>query len=227
MDISAIKQVRFGRMAIFNLQFAKMLLLFISISSFKPISKIIEYGDRASRDNDLLYFTNISLLYTALGVMVGIVAKLSKSERIKALHEFIVVTSAVMSMLVVTVFWILFVIDPKLVTPYSKGNEVLHTFDNYIREFPKHLYPLIVVFIELSNVVLEKKGTHRFFLFSIAVAYTIMCEHLIRVHNFYVYQFLNTGSFKGRLISYIIITFLCLAAYEILHYVKSAKKIKN
>lgn len=211
-----------------NLHIAKMILLFVSISRLDFIKNVDNSNKFIIVTNQFLYFTNISLMFTTFGVLLGIILRFNnKNQFLKNLYEFMVITSTVFAMVVGIIFWVLYSINPNLVTEHSYGVNFADGFKNFIKEFPKHFYPLIVIFLELRNIVLEHKSIYRFFLFAFSIFYISLCEYSIRIHNYYIYPFLAIGKIKGRVFSYLTITILCLSCYEILLFVHSFLNRKN
>lgn len=199
-----------GFTATFNA--AKILLSIISISSFEPLSNNFrsEIDKVPYTKNEFLHFTNISLIYTIFCVFIGLIKDWSPA--FNQLYKFILPTSIVLEMMVTLLFWSLFLINPGLVkcTSFRHDGSIL----SYSGEFPKHLFPLVILLMEQCGMDLRKAWEHRIFLIFFSIAYFILAETLIIRESNYLYPFLRHFTLRGRTLFFTATMITSIVFYE-------------
>lgn len=200
-----------GFAATFNT--AKILLSIISISSFEPLSNSFrsEVNRIPYTKNEFLHFTSISLFYTIFCVFVGLVK--DWNPVLDQLHKFILPTSIVLEMMVTLLFWSLFLTNPSLVkcASFRGARDIVPYYSN---EFPKHLFPLIILLMEQSGMDLRRAWKHRIFLIFFSIAYFVLAEALIICESNYLYPFLRYFTFRGRVLFFVAATIASILFYE-------------
>jgi len=196
--------------------FTKFLLLSVSVYSFEPLSN--NFKPQISRiqytKDDFLFFTNISLFYTTFCVIVGFLKQLAPT--LNKLHRFLLPTSIVLEMMVTTFFWILFLINPSLVK--KDFNKSGFSLLSLYTEFPKHLFPLLILMIEQAGMKLERMWTHKLFFIGFGIFYGSLSEILIISESNYLYPFFKKFSFKGRILFFVASILINFFFYEVLMY---------
>lgn len=203
------------------LNYAKIMLLSVSVYSFEPLSN--KFKPEISRvqctKNDFLYFTNISLFYTAFCVAIGFLTYYFPA--LESLHKFVLPTSIVLEITVTILFWGLFFINPGLVKAGATANKI--SILRLYTEFPKHLFPLITLLIEQSGLKLQRSWQHRLFLILFGIFYGSLSEALIFHESNYLYPFFRVFTFKGRAAIFILSILINILFYEFVMYFKILK----
>jgi len=153
-----------------------------------------------------LYFTNIALVYTLFCIFLGFMS--SKIKRLNPIYEFTLVTAIVLESMVSFCFWILYSIDPGLV----KEKWALPT--SFIRECPKHLFPLITLLIEQRNKQFLKSMGHRYFIMIFCVFYYFVIELYSHYSKDFIYPFLKAINIFGRSAVFSGFILIALLIYE-------------
>lgn len=216
--IIPIATVSFG---LAKIAFGTELLMFlVMISRIEFISNLFRPKDKKQiiTIKEWLFFTNISLIYTALCVISGFL--MNYYAFFNRVYLFLLPTAFILEILVVCMFWPLFTIKPSLVKSNIAPYPNLFIF--YLREFPKHLFPLLILLIELQGVNIKKDWAHRHFFIIFLISYFCINELLIHYKKIYLYPFLEALNFISRIVIFFLIGIFCIALYEILaHRVSS------
>lgn len=190
----------------------KLVLLAISVYTFEPVANCFSQSsqDSAFSLKEMLYFSNISLTYTFICIIIGHFNK--KSLKLKSLYSFILPTAFVLESMVTILFWVLYFIDPKLV----KHNVNLSSgfIVSSLREVPKHLSPLIMLFIEQSRTKIRKSWSHRIFLISFAIVYFAIIELHFILCGQHLYPFFRFLTFFSKILIMLATSFISIFIYE-------------
>lgn len=212
----------------FKFSYVKILLSIISISSFKPLTKVIRGNQEILSKNEYFYFTNLGLFLTITCVVIGLIKSFfAQNNILKKFYSFLIPISIVLEICVTIVFWLIFFIDPKLVKEDYCNLDGKIDLYSYFSEFPKHLFPLIILILEQSGIVFKRDLNHRIFFIVFSICYCSFSEFLIRKHKNYLYPFFKKMNFLGRLTIFSIISICCILFYEILMHFKAEKLRKS
>lgn len=161
--------------------------------------------------HEFFFFTNISLFYTIFCVISGILKH--QIGFFKEIYIFSLATAFILEILVVVMFWPLFIASPSLVKAYIPSG--IPKTKLYIKEFPKHLFPLLILLIELQGITIEKRWSHRIFFIIFSIAYFFINEILIAYENLYLYPFFRKLGIYGRGILFLTVLIGCISLYEV------------
>lgn len=138
-------------------------------------------------------------------------------HKIKRLYDFILPTCITLEIMVTVSFWILFLINPYLVKSDYIPNT---TIFGYSYEFPKHLFPLLILLIEQTGLSIERSWSHHLFLICFGFVYGALNESLIIYDQTYLYPFFKKIAFCYRLCFFLASTLINIFFYEIIMYFK-------
>lgn len=195
------------------LSFIKSLMLISAIKDIEFISNLYKPGKMKLefRKNEFFFFTNISLFYTVFCIFTGYLK--TKISLFNEIYLFSLITAFILELLVVFMFWPLFFIDPSLVKariPKNK-NKLKMCFD----EFPKHLFPLLVLLIEIQGINIEKRSSHKLFFIVFSTIYFLISEALIVYDDIYLYPLFRKLNTVGRGILFFLVLVISILVYEI------------
>lgn len=199
----------------------KLILLTISAYTFEPIANCFNLNSQDSPFDlkEMLYFSNISLTYTFVCIIIGYFNK--RSLKLKKLYNFILPTAFVFESMVTILFWVLYFINPKLV----KHNVNLSSgfIVSSLKEVPKHLSPLIILCIEQTRTKTRKSWCHRIFLISFGIIYFAIIELDFIFSGKYLYPFFKYLSLFSKILIMLTTSFISIFIYEFC----VRKKIEN
>lgn len=203
----------------------KVALLLAGLYDLEFIGNIFRKSDNVvpCELKNFLYFTNISLIYTACCFACGMFRGISRL--CDFVYAYGTVTALVLEIIVFAMFWILYIINPKYVkqTPPAPGTPLL---DIFLTEAPKHIFPVFVLCLEFSSVPACGRWNHRAFFVTFCSLYYLVNETYATLKKAYIYPFLAYLSWQLRLLLFAFLTICSIAIYEVLTYKRSVDKCR-
>ncbi|KAI5147999.1 hypothetical protein ENBRE01_0059 [Enteropsectra breve] len=185
----------------------KLVLITMSSLSFITTMSTATYSnDLGVMLKEYFFFTNIALCYTILVVALGLVGMMWKQTQ--RIYRFTLSTAIVLEIMVTITFWILYLIDPKHVIEDHDSNSRL------IGEFPKHVFPLVILLIEQRGISLAKSGYHRLFIVVFVTIYYLLSELYLHISSGFLYPFFKVFSPLHRVLFFCFMCISALGAYE-------------
>ncbi len=172
---------------------------------------------------DFFFFTNIALTYTIICIFIGMCKRFN--PLLNCIHLFISITGFILEILVTISFWILYFIDPKLVKGDFEHNNI--TCSLVIQEFPKHLIPLILLFLENLNIKHRRSFYHFMFFLFFSFIYFLINEIYAICKLDFLYPFLNYFSPLQRFCFFLLMFGLSISSYIIVLFIKNRENIKE
>lgn len=178
---------------------------------------------------DFFFLSNIALSLTICTVIFGLMKCFSRILNVT--HTFISTITLILETIVTLNFWILFLINPKLVKNNLDSSTI--TLCSVLKEFPKHLLPFIILIMEQRGKQVKKSNLHIVFFFLFTLCYFILNETYTAFTSDFLYPFFKKITFFERSLLFIIMfgisvvfyqVFLCFKRQKKCHYVSKPKR---
>lgn len=196
----------------------KQLLITFVVLELRTIANLSTLfgSQRIEAIKDLLFFTHIGLFYTIFCILTGLFKDSNKT--IQMVYEFVLATSVVLEIIITALFWTLFYINPGFVKDEYMKNKTLKV--KYLVEMPKHLFPLVILVLELSHLQLHRSPSHKIFFIFFCTSYCLLLEIYFLCTKTFLYPFLGLMNLFCRLGFFVVMGFASLIIYELLMFVK-------
>ncbi|ELA41665.1 uncharacterized protein VICG_01298 [Vittaforma corneae ATCC 50505] len=143
-----------------------------------------------------LLFTKISLLLTIISAISGIINRITGNFHF--IKNFFLPVSFTFEFIVTFIYWLLFLIDKKLIVDketLKPGNET-----PLLSRLSSHVFPLILSYIEYTDFTLKPCDYHLMFFVLFAMLYYILVTAYATYFGRYIYPFLDNLGFYQRLL---------------------------
>lgn len=179
--------------------------LFDYIDNPKSISNI-EYNNFK-----YLLFTKISLFLTVMASISGIINRLTGNYHF--IKDFFLPISFSFEFIVTLVYWILYLINKKLIVDSNTlipGNET-----TLLSRLSSHIFPMILVCLEYIDFSPNKNEYHIIFFGIFGILYYILVTVYALWFGKYIYPFLDNLNTIQRVLFFLIISVLGLIVYYV------------
>lgn len=159
-----------------------------------------------------LFFTNISLYYTIVASVTGIIYRSTGLFR-SAFHQMMW-TSPIFNSITTSTFWILYFYKKEYIVD---KNHLIPGYETYLlTELSLHLFPLILSYLEQVDIKLRKSRIHYSVFAVIIMAYCGVVHIDYCIRGLFLYTFLNKMNIALRAAFFIGMFGCCALFYNIL-----------
>lgn len=198
---------------------AKLVLLIFALNTVEPVANLFKLK-KYRRDHskyEFLFFSNISAVYAGFVVLLGLAKSWipQLNSVLTPVYEFGIPTSISLEMVVVLIFWSLFIFKREWIIRTNLEPGIMP----YLREAPKHLFPLIFLLLEKGGQTFEKSNYQRIFFLVFFISYFLIVQALVLFDNgYYIYPFLEHFNMPSMVLLFAVIYAVASVFYEMAFY---------